>query len=184
MYQLYILKCADGTLYTGITTDLGRRLKEHNSTSLGAKYTRTRRPVKLLYSRVFRNRALASREESRIKKLSREKKHALVLQMKKLTKKHYMLQGEVWLYPGESAHWYFVSLPVKTSREIATRYVAVKRGWGSLPVTVQIGQTTWQTSIFPDKKSGCFLLPIKAAVREKEGIQKNDRIIYTLSIRC
>lgn len=74
MYYLYILKCADGTLYTGITTDLVRRAKEHNSSKFGAKYTRARRPVKLVYSKKFRNRSLATKAESRIKKLTRAEK--------------------------------------------------------------------------------------------------------------
>ena len=74
MYTLYILKCADKTLYTGITTDLERRIKEHNSSNLGAKYTRGRRPVKLVLAKKFKNRSDASKEESRIKKLSRKEK--------------------------------------------------------------------------------------------------------------
>lgn len=78
MYQLYILECADSTLYTGITTDLDRRLTEHNDSKLGAKYTSARRPVRLVYSQDFENRSLASREEYRIKKLTREEKIALI----------------------------------------------------------------------------------------------------------
>ena len=78
MYHLYILKCADGTLYTGITIDLARRVGEHNSSKLGAKYTRARRPVKLVYSKKFRNRSLASTAECRIKKVSRDKKVKLI----------------------------------------------------------------------------------------------------------
>ena len=78
MYYLYILKCADKTLYTGITTDLKRRLFEHNETSLGAKYTSHRRPVKIVFSKKFKNRSLASKEESRIKKLSRKEKLELI----------------------------------------------------------------------------------------------------------
>lgn len=78
MYYLYILKCADKTLYTGIATDLVRRVKEHNTSKLGAKYTRGRRPVKLVYSKKFRNRSTASKAESRIKMLSREEKLALI----------------------------------------------------------------------------------------------------------
>ena len=74
MYFLYILQCSDDTFYTGITTDLDRRIKEHNSSKLGAKYTKVRRPVKLVYSKEFENRSLASKEESRIKKLSRLEK--------------------------------------------------------------------------------------------------------------
>jgi len=74
MYFLYILQCVDKTLYTGITTDLDRRIKEHNSSKLGAKYTKIRRPVKIVYSQQFTDRSEASREESRIKKLSRQQK--------------------------------------------------------------------------------------------------------------
>jgi len=78
MYYLYILECADRTLYTGITVDLERRLREHNSSALGAKYTRARRPVKLVYSKKFRNRSLASKAEYRIKKLSKAEKIKLI----------------------------------------------------------------------------------------------------------
>ncbi|MCX6798101.1 MAG: GIY-YIG nuclease family protein [Candidatus Falkowbacteria bacterium] len=78
MYYLYILKCADKTLYTGITVDLERRAKEHNSSKLGAKYTRSRRPVKLVYVKKYRNRSLALKAERRIKKLSRDEKIKLI----------------------------------------------------------------------------------------------------------
>lgn len=78
MYHLYILKCADKTLYTGITTDLKRRVAEHNCTKLGAKYTSSRRPVEVIYSRKFKNRSSASIEESRIKKLSKLEKMILI----------------------------------------------------------------------------------------------------------
>lgn len=74
MYTLYLLQCADQTLYTGITVDLKRRIHEHNHSKLGAKYTRGRRPVKLVYSKKFRNRSSASKAESRIKRLSRVEK--------------------------------------------------------------------------------------------------------------
>jgi len=78
MYYLYIVKCKDKTLYTGIAVDLVRRIKEHNSGNLGAKYTKTRRPVKLVYIKKFRNRATASRAEYKIKSLSRSKKLRLI----------------------------------------------------------------------------------------------------------
>ncbi|MFZ2187129.1 MAG: GIY-YIG nuclease family protein [Candidatus Moraniibacteriota bacterium] len=78
LYALYMLRCADGTLYTGITVDVRRRISEHNSSSLGAKYTRGRRPVKLVFSKLFRNRSEASGEEARIKKLSRAEKLAMI----------------------------------------------------------------------------------------------------------
>ena len=78
MYYLYILKCADNTLYTGITTDLKRRVGEHNGGKLGAKYTSARRPVEVVYSKKFKNRALASRAEAKIKKITRAEKLALI----------------------------------------------------------------------------------------------------------
>jgi len=78
MYYTYILECADKTLYTGITTDLKRRITEHNNAKLGAKYTSSRRPVKLIYSKKFSNRALASKEEARIKRLNKLEKLELI----------------------------------------------------------------------------------------------------------
>lgn len=78
MYYIYILKCSDGSLYTGITTDLKRRVVEHNGSSLGAKYTSGRRPVVLVHSKKFKNRSNASKEEARIKSLSREEKLELI----------------------------------------------------------------------------------------------------------
>ena len=74
---VYILQCSDGSLYTGITNDVDRRLHEHNNTSRGAKYTKSRRPVKLKYVRIFKDRSSASKEEARIKKLSRSDKFKL-----------------------------------------------------------------------------------------------------------
>ncbi|KKU82772.1 MAG: Excinuclease ABC C subunit domain protein [Parcubacteria group bacterium GW2011_GWA2_47_8] len=78
MYYLYILKCADQSLYTGICVDLDKRFEEHNSTALGAKYTRGRRPVELVFSQRFRTRATAAAKEYRIKQLSRDKKLKLI----------------------------------------------------------------------------------------------------------
>jgi putative endonuclease len=78
MYHLYLLRCADDTLYTGITTDLERRVAEHNTSPVGAKYTRARRPVVLVYSRRFRTRSNALREEARVKQLSRMEKQLLI----------------------------------------------------------------------------------------------------------
>lgn len=77
-YFLYMLKCSDDTLYTGITTDLERRLQEHNMGKAGAKYTRIRRPVALVYSKRFKDRSKASIAEAQMKKLSRIQKLALV----------------------------------------------------------------------------------------------------------
>ena len=83
MYYLYILECVDKTLYTGITTDLKRRVIEHNYSKLGAIYTSSRRPVKLVYSEKFKNRSAVSKEEFRIKKLKRSEKLKLIKDSKK-----------------------------------------------------------------------------------------------------
>jgi len=79
MWYVYILKCADKTLYTGITKDLARRLKEHNSSNLGAKYTRGRRPVKLVYSLKCQSQSKALKKEFSLKKLKRLQKTAVIL---------------------------------------------------------------------------------------------------------
>lgn len=78
MYTLYILKCADKTLYTGITANLDRRIKEHNHSKRGAKYTKTRRPSELVYAGKFPNRSAAAKEENRIKNLTRKEKFKLI----------------------------------------------------------------------------------------------------------
>jgi putative endonuclease len=77
-WKVYVLKCADDTLYTGVATDLSRRVEEHNSSSKGAKYTRVRRPVKLVYYENCADRVDATRREAAIKKLSRKEKLALI----------------------------------------------------------------------------------------------------------
>lgn len=80
MWHTYILQCADETLYTGITTDLIRRVDEHNHSDKGAKYTRARRPVTLVYSESCVSRSTASSREFELKKLSRKQKLALIKQ--------------------------------------------------------------------------------------------------------
>lgn len=77
-WHVYILRCADGTLYAGVTTDLARRLVEHNGTAKGAKYTRVRRPVSLAHAEAFLTRSEACRREAEIKKMTRAEKLALV----------------------------------------------------------------------------------------------------------
>jgi len=75
---VYMLRCADGTLYTGITTDVTRRIAEHNGEGgTGARYTRSRRPVELVYIEAAADRAEASRREAAIKQLDRVRKLAL-----------------------------------------------------------------------------------------------------------
>lgn len=79
MWYVYILRCADNSLYTGITTSISRRLNEHNNCNKkAAKYTRVRRPVNLAYAEQQLNRQEASRREYQLKKYSKEKKELLV----------------------------------------------------------------------------------------------------------
>ena len=79
MYFVYIVQCADNTFYTGIATELERRIEEHNSSDKGAKYTRVRRPVCLVYSEEYPDRSSASKREYEIKKkMSRSDKLKLI----------------------------------------------------------------------------------------------------------
>ena len=77
-WLMYVVECSDGSYYTGITTDMTRRLNEHNRTKRGAKYTRSRRPVRLIYFESHENRSEASRAEAAFKKLTRKKKEVYI----------------------------------------------------------------------------------------------------------
>jgi putative endonuclease len=79
-WQVYIVRCADETLYTGIARDVNRRLDEHNHSALAARYTRARRPVVLVYTEACASRSQALRREIAIKKLSRQDKQRLCQQ--------------------------------------------------------------------------------------------------------
>jgi hypothetical protein len=100
-----------------------------------------------------------------------------------MLKDSFNIQAEVWLYPGENASWHFVSVPKEISDEIREHFGGRSKGWGSLPVTATIGRTTWDTSIFPDKKSATYLLPLKAVVRAKEGIRVGERVALSIRMR-
>ncbi len=78
MWCVYIVECADGTYYTGITTDVNRRINEHNYGFKSAKYTRSRRPVKLVYVEAAIDRSEASKREYKIKKYKRVRKKELI----------------------------------------------------------------------------------------------------------
>lgn len=77
-YFVYILKCSDNTLYTGITTDIKRRMHEHNFSNKGAKYTKARRPVTLMYIEAMHDKSSACKREYSIKQLTRLQKLALI----------------------------------------------------------------------------------------------------------
>lgn len=91
-------------------------------------------------------------------------------------------EAKVWLYPGDTANWHFVTLPKPIGVTFKEAYRGLTKGFGSLPVKVTIGATTWTTSIFPDKYSGSYLLPLKASVRKAEGIYVEDEVRVKLAV--
>lgn len=98
MYYLYILKCNDTTLYTGITTDVTRRVKEHNTSKRAAKYTSLRRPVELVFFKKCIDRSEAIKEELRIKKLTRIKKLEIISKTKSEPRKVRSVEKKVLLH--------------------------------------------------------------------------------------
>jgi len=75
---LYVAECSDKSLYTGITTDIDRRINEHNHSKKGAKYTASRRPVQIVFAKIFESQSSATKAESQFKKLRREEKLKII----------------------------------------------------------------------------------------------------------
>lgn len=99
-------------------------------------------------------------------------------------KKHsYKIIEKVFLWPGETAAWHFVPVSKKVSQEIKENFGAKAKGFRSIPVTVTVGTTTWDTSIFLDSHSNMYLLPLKAKARNAEDIWAGDTLTYTIKIR-
>jgi len=96
--------------------------------------------------------------------------------------KKYKIKEKIWLYPGDTP-WHFVYVSKKQSDEIKKGQSKKKRrGFGSVPVEVTLGETKWKTSIFPEKDR-LYLLPIKASVRKKENVGDGDIITYSIEIK-
>jgi len=91
----------------------------------------------------------------------------------------FTFEAELWRWPGNAA-WHFVSLPIDAADEIEDRY-GTSGGFGAVKVDVRIGATEWSTSIFPDSKSGTYVLPVKRQVRDREGIADGDVATVTVS---
>jgi hypothetical protein len=87
----------------------------------------------------------------------------------------YEFEAEVWQYSGPNG-WYFVSLPTTISTEIRENLKWQEEGWGRMKATAQIGTSRWDTAIWFDKKRQTYLLPIKAEIRRKEGLEKDVEI--------
>ena len=101
---------------------------------------------------------------------------------KKITKNKFTFTVNVWIYPGKNANWHFVTVPKKESSNIIKKFKEFTRGWGSLPVLVKIKKTCWNTSIFPDRKSRTFLLPLKKEIRKKEGLESGDSVTVSIQV--
>jgi len=95
--------------------------------------------------------------------------------------KRYKVRSEVVLWPGAQGAWHFAYVDKKQSEEIRKRYAGPRRGFGAIRVAVRIGKTAWETSIFPDSRSGVYILPLKASVRRAEAIQVGDHITLIVS---
>lgn len=93
----------------------------------------------------------------------------------------YAFRAPLWIYAGQAA-WHFVTLPQDISSEIKEIYGSNAAGFGSIKVKVTIGETNITTSIFPDKKSGCYFLPVKKQVRVAENLSADQLVAVKLTI--
>ncbi|PPD15651.1 MAG: hypothetical protein CTY25_04885 [Methylobacterium sp.] len=85
----------------------------------------------------------------------------------------------LWLWQGKGA-WHFITLPEDESQVI--RLAVPRKGWGSVRVTATIGESRWQTSIFPDTRRNAYLLPVKAAIRKAEALAVGAAVDVSLSL--
>ena len=92
----------------------------------------------------------------------------------------FAFEAELWLYSAAKASWHFVTVPADISHRI--RFLAGStNGFGSIRVRVRIGESRWATSLFPDKATGCYFLPLKAEVRRARAISAGDRVSVELT---
>lgn len=94
----------------------------------------------------------------------------------------FTVEATVWRYTGAGG-WHFANLPEALAADIRAKFAKPARGWGSIPVRIRIGDTEWETSLFPDKKTRSYLFAIKASVRKDEGIVDGSRITAHIRIR-
>jgi Domain of unknown function (DUF1905) len=93
----------------------------------------------------------------------------------------YEFAAKIWRY-NEPGGWHFITLPKPLSAEIRVVAFSSRSSWGSIRVEARIGKSRWETSIFPDKEKGAYLLPVKASVRKQEGLTDGSRIRTGLTI--
>ena len=200
-YYTYILKCADDTLYVGSTNDLEKRLHQHNNLKQGAHYTKIRRPVVLVYSEVCENLSAARKREAELKRLSRADKldlikngtacvteapkkspakniSARVYASKETASKvstikipsKYTIHAKVWKWEGDMA-WYFINLDTALSGKIRE-----SRGKGMIKIHVQIGKSSWNTSLLYHTEARTYLIAIKKPIRRKEQLIEGSEV--------
>lgn len=91
--------------------------------------------------------------------------------------------AQLWIWDArKSDSWFFVTVPEEYSDALRASS-AEGAGFGSIPVTVQVGASNWQTSVFPDKESNCYVLPVKAAVRKAQQLGEGDVTEFSLETR-
>jgi hypothetical protein len=90
-------------------------------------------------------------------------------------------QGELWLYFGPDP-WHFVTVPADISEAIHDQATGSRSRFGSIRVAATVGTTTWGTSLFPDKRLGALVLPVKAAVRDGEALEAGDILTVHLEV--
>jgi hypothetical protein len=88
-------------------------------------------------------------------------------------------KGKIWYWKGP-APWYFVTVPAKQCRDLRAIVQLVTYGWGMIPVEVQIGESEWQTSLWP--KDGHYIVPIKASIRKTEHLEEGDTVTVRLVV--
>lgn len=98
--------------------------------------------------------------------------------------REYKLKSKVFLWSGDMAAWHFLGLSKKESAEIKEKFSKPKKGFGLIPVEVKLGASVWKTSIFPDSKSGTYLLPLKASVRKAEDVFDGDEVRFSIEIQA
>src|SRR5262249_32164501 len=89
------------------------------------------------------------------------------------------VRAKVWLYPGNGG-WHFITLSKHTSAQIKRGFGLDGVGWGSLRIRATLGGSTWNSSIFPDKKSSGYVLPIKSSIRRNENVSAGDMVTVHL----
>lgn len=93
----------------------------------------------------------------------------------------FTFSAPLWLYSGENA-WHFVTLPEDLSDYIEESASTAKRGFGSVRVAVSVGETTWETSLFPDSKAASYVLPIKKSVRDRAGLSIGEDHAFDITL--